>query len=144
MRITARMPVVLLALCLLGTGVFLRHFLKKRLGLPWRAAFLALSAVQLLFLPDIVEGVYWFNGAWFYMGAQTVALMTLSLGDSLSEHPVRGAKTLLGFALCWALLFALGMDNYITAMMTAAALLMLALWRLAARERRRRFARRCC
>lgn len=32
--------VVLLALCLLGTGVFLRHFLKKRLGLPWRAAFL--------------------------------------------------------------------------------------------------------
>ena len=34
--------VVLLALCLLGTGVFLRHFLKKRLGLPWRAAFLAL------------------------------------------------------------------------------------------------------
>ena len=106
--------VVLLALCLLGTGVFLRHFLKKRLGLPWRAAFLALSAVQLLFLPDIVEGVYWFNGAWFYMGAQAVALMTLSLGDSLSERPVRGAKTLLGFALCWALLFALGMDNYIT------------------------------
>ncbi len=38
-------------------------------------------------------------------------------------------------ALCWALLFALGMDNYITAMMTAAALLMLALWR-----RRRRAA----
>ena len=131
--------VVLLALCLLGTGVFLRHFLKKRLGLPWRAAFLTLSAVQLLFLPDIVEGVYWFNGAWFYMGAQAVALMTLSLGDSLSERPVRGAKTLLGFALCWALLFALGMDNYITAMMTAAALLMLALWRLAAREREAAF-----
>lgn len=131
--------VVLLALCLLGTGVFLRHFLKKRLGLPWRAAFLALSAVQLLFLPDIVEGVYWFNGAWFYMGAQAVALMTLSLGDSLSERPVRGAKTLLGFALCWALLFALGMDNYITAMMTAAALLMLALWRLAAHEREAAF-----
>lgn len=131
--------VVLLALCLLGTGVFLRHFLKKRLGLPWRAAFLALSAVQLLFLPDIVEGVYWFNGAWFYMGAQAVALMTLSLGDSLSERPVRGAKTLLGFALCWALLFALGMDNYITAMMTAAALLMLALWRLAVHEREAAF-----
>ena len=128
--------VVLLGLILLGTGVFLRHFLKKRLGLPWRAAFLGLSAAQLLFLPDIVEGVYWFNGAWFYMGAQAVALMTLSLGDSLSERPVRGAKTLLGFALCWALLFALGMDNYITAMMTAAALLMLALWRLAARERK--------
>ena len=126
---------VLLGLILLGTGAFLRHFLKNRLGLPWRAAFLALSAVQLMFLPDIVEGVFWFNGAWFYMGAQAVALMALALGDSLSERPVRGAKTLLGFALCWALLFALGMDNYITAMMTAAALLMLALWRLAAREK---------
>ena len=128
--------VVLLALCLLSTGVFLRHFLKKRLGLPWRAAFLGLSAAQFLFLPDIVEGVYWFNGAWFYMGAQAVALMALAWGDSLSERPVRGAKTLLGFALCWALLFALGMDNYITAMMTAAALLMLALWRLAAQEKK--------
>ena len=127
--------VALLALCLLGTGVFLRHFLQKRLNLPWRAAFLALSAVQFLFLPDIVEGVYWFNGAWFYMGAQAVALMTLAWADSLSERPVRGAKTIFGFALCWALLFALGMDNYITAMMTAAALLMLALWRLAARDR---------
>ncbi|MFR3406289.1 MAG: DUF6056 family protein [Christensenellales bacterium] len=130
--------VVLLALCLLGTGMFLRHFLKNGWSAVARGV-LALSAVQLLFLPDIVEGVYWFNGAWFYMGAQAVALMTLSLGDSLSERPVRGAKTLLGFALCWALLFALGMDNYITAMMTAAALLMLALWRLAAREREAAF-----
>ena len=127
--------VALLGLILLGTGVFLRHFLQKRLNLPWRAAFAALSAAQLLFLPDIVEGVYWFNGAWFYMGAQAVALMTLALGDSLSERPVRGAGTILAFALCWALLFALGMDNYITAMMTAAALLMLALWRAAAHER---------
>ena len=94
----------------------------------------AFRAAQLLFLPDIVEGVYWFNGAWFYMGAQAVALMTLVLGDSLSEPRLRGGR-ILAFALCWALLFALGMDNYITAMMTAAALLMLALWRAAARER---------
>ena len=126
---------VLLGLILIGTRVFLQHFLQKRLNLPWRAAFAALSAAQLLFLPDIVEGVYWFNGAWFYMGAQAVALMTLALGDSLSERPVRGAGTILAFALCWALLFALGMDNYITAMMTAAALLMLALWRAAAHAR---------
>ena len=70
-----------------------------------------------------------------HYGAQAVALMSLALGDSLSERPVRGAGTILAFALCWALLFALGMDNYITAMMTAAALLMLALWRAAAHER---------
>ena len=61
--------------------------------------------------------------------------LILALGDSLSERPVRGAGMILAFALCWALLFALGMDNYITAMMTAAALLMLALWRAAAHER---------
>ena len=48
---------VLLGLILIGTRVFLQHFLQKRLNLPWRAAFAAISAAQLLFLPDIVEGV---------------------------------------------------------------------------------------
>lgn len=124
--------VILLALCLLATGVFLRHFLGKRLGISkgmTLAAFLSLSAVQLLFLPDIVEGVYWFNGAWFYMGAQAAALLTLTLADEVCERRMTGVKTVLCAALCWGLLFALGMDNYITAMMTAAALLMMALER---------------
>ncbi len=124
--------VILLALCLLATGVFLRHFLGKRLGISkgmTLAAFLSLSAVQFLFLPDIVEGVYWFNGAWFYMGAQAAALLTLTLADEVCERRMTGVKTVLCAALCWGLLFALGMDNYITAMMTAAALLMMALER---------------
>ena len=92
---------VLLGLILIGTRVFLQHFLQKRLNLPWRAAFAALSAAQLLFLPDIVEGVYWFNGAWFYMGAQAVALMTLALGDSLSERPVRSQVPALIVLASW-------------------------------------------
>lgn len=124
--------VILLALCLLATGVFLRHFLEKRLGISKRmtlAAFLCLSAVQFLFLPDIVEGVYWFNGAWFYMGAQAAALLTLTLADRVCERGAAGVKAVLCAALCWVLLFVLGMDNYITAMMTAAALLMMALER---------------
>lgn len=124
--------VILLALCLLATGIFLRHFLEKRLGISKRmtlAAFLCLSAVQFLFLPDIVEGVYWFNGAWFYMGAQAAALLTLTLADRVCERGAAGVKAVLCVALCWVLLFALGMDNYITAMMTAAALLMMALER---------------
>ena len=124
--------VILLALCLLATGVFLWHFLEKRLGISKRmtlAAFLCLSAVQFLFLPDIVEGVYWFNGAWFYMGAQAAALLTLTLADKVCERGAAGVKAVLCAALCWVLLFALGMDNYITAMMTAAALLMMALER---------------
>lgn len=124
--------VILLALCLLATGIFLRHFLEKRLGISKRmtlAAFLCLSAVQFLFLPDIVEGVYWFNGAWFYMGAQAAALLTLTLADRVCERGAARVKAVLCAALCWVLLFALGMDNYITAMMTAAALLMMALER---------------
>ena len=130
--------VILLTLCILATGVFLRHFLGKRLGLSKgmvTAAFLCLSAAQFLFLPDIVEGVYWFNGAWFYMGAQAVALLTLTLADKVCERGISGAKRILCAALCWGLLFALGMDNYITAMMTAAALLMMALQRAWAAKR---------
>ena len=123
---------LLLALILTSALVFLRHFLGKRLGLPrraWLPLALALSAVQLVFLPDMVEGIYWFNGAWFYMGAQSVALMTLVLCDHLAvSRAGRGRQAFMALCAC-ALLFALGMDNYITAMMTCAALLMLALQR---------------
>ena len=124
--------VVLLLLILVSALVFLRHMLGRRLGLPrrlWLPLAMALCAVQLMFLPDMVEGIYWFNGAWFYMGAQSVALLTLVLCDRLSVSGLRGAKKGLAFALAGVLLFALGMDNYITAMMTCAALFMMALQR---------------
>ena len=124
--------VALLVLILVSALVFLRHMLCGRLGLPRHLGLplaMALCAVQLLFLPDIVEGIYWFNGAWFYMGAQSVALLTLVLCDTLSVSGLRGAKKGLAFALAGLLLFALGLDNYITAMMTCAALFMMALQR---------------
>lgn len=124
--------VVLLALILASALVFLRHFLGKRLGLPrraWLPLALALSAMQLVFLPDMVEGIYWFNGAWFYMGAQSAALLTLVLCDHLAVSCAgRGRQAFMALCAC-VLLFALGMDNYITAMMTCAALLMMALQR---------------
>ena len=124
--------VLLLALILASALVFLRHFLGGRLHVPRRVLLplaLALSAMQLVFLPDMVEGIYWFNGAWFYMGAQSVALLTLTLCDNLAvSRAGRGRQALMALCAC-ALLFALGMDNYITAMMTCAALLMLALQR---------------
>lgn len=66
--------VLLLGLILASALVFLRHFLGKRLALPrraWLPLALALSAAQLMFLPDIVEGIYWFNGAWFYMATSS-------------------------------------------------------------------------
>ena len=124
--------VVLLALIVVSALVFLRHMLGVRLGLPrgvWLPMALALAAVQLVFLPDFVEGIYWFNGAWFYMGAQSVALITLVLCDRLAVSTASGARRATAALVCSLLLFALGMDNYITAMMTAAALLMMALER---------------
>lgn len=131
---------VLLLLLNLGAWfVFLRHMLSARMGLPrrvWGPLYLALSACLLLFLPDMVEGIYWFNGAWFYMGAQAVSLLTLTLGDRLcASRAGKGRRGAMALAVC-CLLFALGMDNYITAMMTAAALFLMALERLWARERR--------
>ena len=126
---------LLLLLQLVADFVFLRHMLGRRMRLPrwlWLSLFLILSAMRLVFLPDIVEGIYWFNGAWFYTGAQAVSLLTLTLADGFSEGD--GKRMAKGVFAC-ALLFALGMDNYITAMMTAAALLMMALQRAWSRER---------
>ena len=124
--------IVLLALIVVSALVFLRHMLGVRIGLPrgvWLPMALTLAAVQLVFLPDFVEGIYWFNGAWFYMGAQSVALLTLVLCDRLAVSTASGARRATAALVCSLLLFALGMDNYITAMMTAAALLMMALER---------------
>lgn len=131
--------VALLLLNLAAWFVFLRHMLSVRLSLPrrvWGPLYLALSACLLLFLPDMVEGLYWFNGAWFYMGAQAVALLTLTLGDRFCacSGGKKGRRAGLALLVC-GLLFALGMDNYITAMMTGAALFFMALQRLAAGER---------
>ena len=125
--------VILLALHLCSWLVFAGHVFGKRLGLAksvWIPLYLALSAMSLVFLPDIVEGIYWFNGAWFYTGAQAAALITLVLCDRFSESHT-GKKRMIAWAvLCCLLLFALGMDNYITAMMTLAALFMMTLQRL--------------
>ncbi|MGN0997625.1 MAG: DUF6056 family protein [Candidatus Ventricola sp.] len=124
--------VLLLALHLAAWYAFCAHMLGRRLGLParlWRGLYWALSACSLLFLPDIVEGIYWFNGAWFYTGSQAAALLALVVCDRLSESSLRGARLALSALGCAVLLFALGMDNYITAMMTCATLAALALAR---------------
>lgn len=131
--------VILLAAHLASWFVFIRHLFGRRLGLSagvWGGLYLALSAFSLMFMPDIVEGIFWFNGAWFYTGAQAAALMTLVLCDRFAEGDAQGAKKALFALLCAGLLFALGMDNYITAMMTAAALFMMALQRAWAKDRR--------
>ena len=125
--------VVLLALHLVSWLVLFAHVFGRRLGLKptlWLSLYFALSACSLVFLPDIVEGIYWFNGAWFYTGAQAAALLTLVLCDRFSDSRAGKKTQIFMGVLCCLLLFALGMDNYITAMMTAAALGLMMLQRL--------------
>ena len=127
-----RHAVLLLALDIAAAAVFLRHFF-SRAGMPGqlrRGLVPALILIQLVFLPDIVEGIYWFNGAWFYTGANAAALLLLTAADVFAAGGGRtGARRpAAGIALA-AAFFALGMDNYITAMMTLSALLMMALQR---------------
>ncbi|MBR5301984.1 MAG: hypothetical protein IKU38_04040 [Clostridia bacterium] len=125
--------VALLALHLLSWLVCFGHVFGRRMGLKtglWLGMYFVFSACSLMFLPDIVEGIYWFNGAWFYTGAQAAALLTLVLCDRFCVSRA-GKKTQIFMGIvCCGLLFALGMDNYITAMMTAAALGMMMLQRL--------------
>lgn len=126
----------LLALDLAAAGIFLRHMLRRcGLGKRLRAVWiLALTAIQLVFLPDIVEGIYWFNGAWFYTGANAAALLALTGADVLAEKS--GRRRMWAAVPLAAVFFALGMDNFITAMMTAAALFVMAAQRLWARKKR--------
>ena len=125
--------VVLLCLHLFSWLVFFAHVFGKRLGLKgglWLPIYFAFSACSLVFLPDMVEGIYWFNGAWFYTGAQAIALLTLVLCDRFCVSCAGKKTQIFTGIVCCCLLFALGMDNYITAMMTAAALFMMTMQRL--------------
>ena len=124
---------VLLGLHIAACLCFLAHFARRlRVAPPLRGLMaLGLTAISLLFLPDMTEGIYWFNGAWFYTGANAVALLLLTAVD---RQALRGR--VLPCAALGVVAFLLGMDNYITAMMTAAALFFLGLSRLYAAERR--------
>lgn len=136
-RIYGVHAVLLLLLHISAWLCFGRHFLGTRLGLPkWvrLPMIFALTGISLMFLPDMVEGIYWFNGAWFYTGAQAMALLLLTLADWAAAH--RGKGRMAGLILCAPCLFLLGMDNYITAMMALMTLLLMALQRLYAGEKK--------
>ena len=103
--------VILLLGHLAAWFVFMRHMLCRRMGLDKgfaSAAYLALSACMLVYLPDFLEGVYWFNGAWFYTGAQAVSLVTLVLCDRMSVSGAGRGRLCLHALACCGLLFALG------------------------------------
>ncbi len=105
---------------------FLFHFLKKRLHLPHDLVllmFLCQCGISLIFLPDIVEGIYWFNGAWFYTGAQALSLFAMVCCDKAATDCGKGKIPLM--VLSAVLLGALALDNFITAMMTLCLLVVM-------------------
>lgn len=107
----------------------------RRIGLEKPAsavAFCVLAALSWLYAPDLLEGVYWFNSAWFYTMAHAAWMLAVALALRLPE--ARGRKRRWMCALLWTICGLLGLDNYITAML---ALCSLALLGLLALPRRR-------
>lgn len=116
---------LLLAAWLWSLFLVTRRLCTRYLGLSraeGNAAFFALSLLQLLFWPGYVEGIYWFNGAWFYTFTQALSGLALLLADDLREKGRLGAGRM---ALLVLLLAFIGLNNYITALYTLAALFLL-------------------
>lgn len=119
---------ILLLLRLVAYALFLRHFLSVRIGLSssvWKSIYFVLATISLVFLPDMVEGIYWFNGAWFYTGTEAIALLTLTFCDHVADSRANDRHHIKSVC-CFLLLLFIGLNNYITAMMTLVSLFCLA------------------
>lgn len=92
-------------------------------GLSTRAVwvtFLSTTILQWVWVPDLLEGLYWFNSAWFYTLAHAIWMLALTLVLSLPD--ARTARRKLGYAVLYIFALALGLDNYITAMLALCGL----------------------
>jgi len=86
-------------------------------------AFCVLAAVSWVYMPDLKEGLYWFNGAWFYVGAHAAWMLALAVALRLPKYAARKRRWLC--TLLWAICAALGLDNYVTAMLALCSLALL-------------------
>ena len=107
-------PFIMLAAYVLGSFMFCRAFFAKLPGLERdlgdiAAALLCLVSVQLM--PSPVQGLYWFNGAVYYVFFHGLALAACSAALSL----VRNGGVARCAALCLMCLV-LGGGNYVTAL----------------------------
>lgn len=100
--------------------------------LPSRAvwvAFLSMTLLQWGWVPDLLEGLYWYNSAWFYTLAHGVWMLALALALSLPNAHTGRRK--LGYALLYTCSIFLGLNNYITAVLALCglALCVVVYWR---------------
>ena len=97
-----------------------------RLGLDGAksaAAFFALAILSWLWLPDLMEGLYWFSSSWLYTMAHAAWMLAMTLALRLPKAGIRGRRWMNG--LLWTLCAALGLHNYVTAMLMLYSLVLL-------------------
>ena len=113
---------VLLVLWLAALYALLHALLVRTWGLSrgvlW-AVYMGMTVLQWGFLPTLVEGLYWHNGAWFYTGTTAVLFILLAL-------LLRGGRVAGGFALGLGVF--IGLNNYITAALCCAILTLAVGW----------------
>jgi len=98
----------------------------SRLGLEGAksaAAFFALAILSWLWLPDLLEGLYWFSSSWLYTMAHAAWMLAIALALRLPGASRRRRWWMCG--LLWAICAMLGMGNYITAVLTLYTLALL-------------------
>jgi len=107
-------PFIMLTALIVGTFMFCRAFFSKLLGLERElgdiaAALMCILSVQLM--PSPVQGLYWFNGAVYYVFFHGLSLAACALAISLVKNGGAGK----GALLCLMCLV-LGGGNYVTAL----------------------------
>jgi hypothetical protein len=128
--------VVLLLFWLGAFYVFLRAVLTDQMGFSrafMHRAYQLLTLCQWLFVPSLIEGLYWHNGAWFYTGTTALFFLTVAL---LLRGGTGARRAALGMCV-W-----IGLNNYVTAALACAVFTLLAVSVLPARGEGRRAGRK--
>ncbi|MCL2811524.1 MAG: DUF6056 family protein [Clostridia bacterium] len=85
--------------------------------------FYVLAMLSLLWIPDLLEGLYWFSSSWLYTMAHAAWMLAMTLALRLPEVSVRKGWWMCG--LLWAICAVLGLHNYVTAMLALYSLTLL-------------------
>lgn len=82
----------------------------------WLPSACVLWALSFMLMPDLREGLYWFNSAWFYTGTQCLAYIAVALLlRQAGAQRFRGAGWIaLALMMLW-----IGLNNYVTAIWCA-------------------------
>lgn len=70
------------------------------------------SLLTLQFMPSIFEGIYWFNGAWFYTFTFNLFLLWIALIIKFMYHEMKKAAKIITFTVIILIAVFLGGTNY--------------------------------